>query len=143
VTNRTFVRTLITLFIFTGISLGGYDLSGSTGAENLTTSNPIVQSLKTDTGSALANAMAPQVPATQPGTQLASYTKQTPIKTDLKGLMPFNLKVSPSTNVFYKGTYMGWNGFTSQFPSTSAGLWIESSAGWSWYTTMPLRGWSR
>jgi hypothetical protein len=143
VTNRTFVWTLITLFFFTGIALGGYDLSGSTGAENLTATDPTVQSLETDTGSALADALAPQVPAAQPGTQLALYVSQNPIKTDLEGLMPFNVEVGPSTNVFYKGTYMGWNGFTSQFPSTSAGLWIERSAGWSWYATMPLGGWSR
>lgn len=142
-TNRTFVRTLITLFFFTGIALGGYDLSGSTGAENLTATDPIVQSLETDTGSALADALAPQFPAAQPGTQLALYISQNPVKTDLEGLMPFNVEVSPSTNVFYKGTYLEWNGFTSQFPSTSAGLWIERSAGWSWYATMPLGGWSR
>jgi hypothetical protein len=141
--NRTFVWILITLFFFTGLALGGYDLSGSTGAENLTATNPTAQSLETDTGNALADAMAPQVPAAQPGTQLALYISQTPIKTDLKGLMPFNIEVSPSTNVFYKGNYLGWNGFTSQFPSTSAGLWIERSTGWSLYATMPLNGWSR
>ncbi len=141
--NRTFIWTLITLFFFTGIALGGYDLSGSTGAENLTADNPTVQSLETDTGNALADAMAPQVTAAQPGTQLALYVSQTPVKTDLEGLMPFNVEVSPSINVFYKGTYLGWNGFTSQFPSTSAGLWIERSAGWSWYATMPLGGWAR
>jgi len=134
---------MITLFIFTGIALGGYDLSASTRTENLTADNPAVQSLETDTGSALADSAAPQVPAAQPGTQNALYVSQTPVKTDLKGLMPFNGKVSPSTNVFYKGTYMGWNGFASQFPSTSAGLWIERSAGWSLYATMPLGGWSR
>jgi hypothetical protein len=143
VTNRTFIWTLITLFFFTGIALGGYDLSGSTGAENLTATDPTVQSLETDTGSALADALAPQVPAAQPGTQLALYVSQNPVKTDLKGLKPFNVKVSPSTNVFYDGSYLRWNGFISQFPGTSAGLWIEGSAGWSWYATMPLNGWSR
>ena len=143
-TNRTFILTLITLFVFTGIALGGYDLSGSTGSENLSMSDSTVQILETDTGSALSDAMAPQVPATQPGSQqLALYTSQTPIKKDLNGLVPFNIKVSPPTNVFYKGTYLGWNGFTSQFPSTSAGLWIERSAGWSLYASMPLGGWAR
>ena len=143
-TNRTLILTLITLFIFTGIALGGYDLAGSAGAEKLSMSDSIVQSLETDTGSAIADAMAPQVPATQPGSQqLALYISQTPIETDLQGLMPFNVKVSPSTNVFYKGSYLGWNRFTSQFPSTSAGLWIERSVGWSWYATTPLGGWSR
>jgi len=143
VINQKFVWTLITLFIFMGLAIGGYDLSGSAGPENLTTTSPIVQSLETDTGSALASAMAPQAPANQPGTQLASYTNQQPTKTDLKGLMPFNGMVSPSTNVFYKGSYLGWNGFASRFPSTSAGLWIERSAGWSWYATMPLGSWAR
>ena len=107
-------------------------------------SDSAVQSLETDTGSAIADAMAPQVPATQPESQqLALYISEPPVKTDLQGLRPFNVKVSPSTNVFYDGSYLKWNGFISQFPSTSAGLWIERSAGWSWYATMPLGGWSR
>jgi len=105
-----------------GLAVGGHDLSGSVGAENLTTANPIVRSLETDTVSALANAMAPQVPATESGTEIAFYTTQSPTKTELKGLMPFNVQSSPSTYVFYKGSYLGWNGFISQFPSTSTGL---------------------
>lgn len=144
VINRNFEWMLIIFLIFTGIALGGYDdLSVSTEAENLTAANPTVQSLETDTGSALADAMAPQVPASEPGSQTALYVSQNPINADLKGLMPFNAEVSPSTNVFYKGNYLGWNGFTSQFPGTSAGLWIERSAGWSLYATMPLNGWAR
>jgi hypothetical protein len=134
---------LITVFFFTGIALGGYDLSGTTGTENLTAADPIVQSLETDTGSALANAMAPQVSATESGTEIAFYTTQSPTKTELKGLMPFNAQSSPSTYVFYKGSYLGWNGFTSQFPSTSPGLWIERSVSWSWYATMPLGAYAR
>ena len=66
-TNRTLILTLITLFIFTGTTLGGYDLSGNTGSENLSMSDPTVQTLESDTGSALSDAMAPQVPITQPG----------------------------------------------------------------------------
>jgi hypothetical protein len=143
VTNRNFAWTLITFIFFIGLALGGYDISGTIGTENLTATNPTVQSLEADTGSALADAMAPQAPAAQPGTELALYITQAPIKTDLEGLMPFNVNVSPMTNVFYKGSYLRWNGFTSQFPSTSAGLWIERSAGWSLYVTMPLNGWAR
>lgn len=142
-TNRNPVWILIALFFFMGQALGGYDASGVIGSENLTADNPIAQSLETDTGNALTTAMAPQVPATQPGTDLALYVSQTPVKADLMGLVPFNVKVSPSMNVFYKGTYLGWNGFVSHFPSTSAGLWIEKSTGWSWYATMPLGGWAR
>ena len=102
-TNRNFVWILIIFFFFIGIALGGYDLSGTTGTENLTAADPIVQSLETDTGSALANAMAPQVSATDSGTEIAFYTTQSPTKTELKGLMPFNVQSSPSTYVFYKG----------------------------------------
>lgn len=142
-TNRNFVWILITLFLFIGTALGGYDLSGTTGTENLTAANPTVQSLVTDTGGALANAMAPQVPASDSGTEIAFYTMQSPTKTELKGLMPFNAQSSPSTYLFYKGSYLGWNGFTSQFPSTSPGLWIERSVSWSWYATMPLDTYAR
>ena len=140
--KRIPVWILITLFFFMGLAVGGHDLSGSVGAENLTTANPIVRSLETDTVSALTNAMAPQVPATESGTEIAFYTTQSPTKTELKGLMPFNVQSSPSTYVFYKGSYLGWNGFTSQFPSTSPGLWIERSVSWSWYATMPLGSWA-
>jgi hypothetical protein len=144
VINRTLILTLITLFIFTGIALGDYDLSGSAGAEKLSMSDSTVQSLESDTGSAIADAMAPQVPETQPESQqLALYVSEPPVNTDLQGLKPFNVKTSPSTNVFYDGSYLRWNGFISLFPSTSAGLWIEGSAGWSWYAAMPLGGWSR
>jgi hypothetical protein len=143
VTNRNFVWILTTVFFLMGIALGGYDLSGSTGTENLTAANPIVQSLETDTGSALANAMAPQAPATESGTEIAFYTTQSPTKTELKGLMPFNAQSSPSTYVFYKGSYLGLNGFTSQSPSTSPSLWIERSVSWSWYATMPLGAYAR
>jgi hypothetical protein len=85
VANRILVWILIILFFFMGLAIGGYDQSGSMGAENLTADNPTVQSLETDTGNALADAMAPQVTAAQPGTQLALYVSQTPVKTDLKG----------------------------------------------------------
>lgn len=142
-TNRNFVWILITLFLFMGIALGGYDLSGTTGTENLTAANPTVQSLVTDTGSALSSAMAPQVPASDSGTETAFYTSQSPTETELKGLTPFNSQSSPSTYVFYKGSYLGWNGFTSQFLSTSPGLWIERSVSWSWYATMPLGTYAR
>ena len=142
--KQKFALILMVSFFFMGLAIGGYDLSGSNGPENLTTTSPIVQSLETDTGNAITNSMAPQAPATQPGSgQLALYISEPPIKTDLQGLRPFDVKTSPSTNVFYDGSYLRWNGFISQFPGTSAGLWIEGSAGWSWYATMPLGGWSR
>ena len=141
--TRTIILTLITLFIFTGIALGGYDLSGSAGAEKLSMSDSTVQSLESDTGSVLTNSMAPQVPATESGTEIAFYKTQSPTKTELKGLTPFNVQSNPSTYVFYKGSYLVWNGFISQFPSTSPGLWIERSVSWSWYATMPLGSWAR
>lgn len=143
VTDQNLAVILITLFFFTGLALGGFDLSVSTGAENLNAADPIVQSLETDTGNALANAMASEVPATESGTENAFYTTQSPVTTELNGLNPFNLQSDPSTYVFYKGNYLGWNGFISQFPSTSPGLWIERSLSWSWYATMPLGGWVR
>lgn len=140
--NRTLVGTLMTLFFLTGLALSGFDQSRSTGAENLSMADSTVQTLEADTGTSLANAQAPQMPATGPGTELAFYATQPPTKTDLNKLLPFSAKVSPSTYVFYKGSYLGWSGFTSQFPNTP-GLWIERSMSWSWYVTMPLGGWAR
>ena len=142
-TNRILVLTLLVLFFFAGPAMGGYDLAGSMVAENLSSDNSTAQSLATNEGVALANAMAPQMTATEPGTELAFYTTHPPAATELKGLLPFNAKVSPSTYVFYKGTYLGWSGFNSKFPGTLPGLWIERSVSWSWYVTMPLGGWAR
>ncbi len=141
--NRTFVWTMIALFLFTGMALGGYDLSGSAGAENLSIASSILPSLEADAGTTLAGAEAPQMTATEPGTELAFYTTQAPTKADLKTLLPFNAEVSPSTYFFYRGNYLGWNGFTSQYPSTSPGLWIERSVSWSWYVTMPMGSWAQ
>jgi hypothetical protein len=141
--NRTFACMVMALFFFTGLALGGFDLSASAGVVNFSTSDTAVQGLFTNEGSALADALAPQTTATDPGTEMAFYTQQPPTKTDQKTLLPFNVKASPSTYVFYKGSYLGWSGFTSQFPNTSPGLWIERSVSWSWYATMPLGGWAR
>lgn len=131
------------LFFYAGIASGGYDPSGSVGAENLSIDNFTAQNFKVDTESVLADSMAPQMPATEAGTELAFYTTQLPTTTDFGRLLPFNALISPSTYVFYKGGYLGWSGFTSQFPSKMPGLWIERAVSWSWYATLPLGGWAR
>jgi hypothetical protein len=142
-TNRIFVWTLIVQLFSIGLSLGSLELSGSAVGENLGIDNPTTQSLSSHIGSALADSMAPQIAATSAGTEVAYYVESSPASTDIETLLPFNPEINPSTSVFYKGGYLGWNGFISQFPITSAGLWIERSVSWSWYATMPLRSWTR
>ena len=140
--NRTFIGTFIILFLLTGIALGGYDLSGSEKAENLSISTSALQGLEAD-ADALAAAEVPQLTATDAGTEQAFHTTQTPTKAELNTLLPFDVDVSSSTHVFFKGSYLGWNGFAAQYPSASPGLWIERSVSWSWYATMPLGSWAR
>lgn len=141
--NRIPIWTSVVLLIFfTGLALGDYGLSGSMGVENLSRGSPIAQSLEADAGDALAEAMAPQQAATESGTDSALYTDQMPLETDLKGLMPFDAKESVPS-LFYKGSYRELSGYNNIFPSSAAWLWIERSAGWSWYATMPLGGWAR
>ena len=140
--NRNLIWTLLALFLLTGIALGGYDLSVNEKAENLSISSSALQGLEADAGT-LATAEVPQMIAAEGGTEQAFYTTQTPTKTELNTLLPFDAKASPSTHVFFKGSYLGWNGFAAQYPSASPGLWIERSMSWSWYVTMPLGSWAR
>lgn len=141
--NRILVwAPVVLLFFFIGLAVGDYSLPGSMGAENLSRGSPIAQSLEANTVDALAEAMAPQQTATEPGTESALYTNQMPLETNLKGLVPFDVKES-APNLFYKGSYQELSGFNNIFPSSAAWLWIERSTGWSWYATMPLEGWAR
>lgn len=140
--NRTYIWTLIALFLSAGIALGGYDLSGSEKAEKLSISSSALQGLEVD-AETLAAAQVPQMIATEAGTEQAFYTTQTPTKNELKTLLPFDIDVSPVTHVFFKGSYLGWNGFAAQYPGAFPGLWIERSVSWSWYATMPLGSWAR
>jgi len=140
--NRAVIWTLIALFLFAGIASGGYDLSGSEKAESLSTSSSALQGIEANVG-ALAGAEIPQMTATAAGTEQAFSTTQTPTNTELLTLLPFDAEASQSTHVFFKGSYLGWNGFEVQYPRASPGLWIERSVSWSWYATMPLGSWAR
>ncbi len=140
--NRTIIWTLIALSLFAGIASGGYDLSGSEKAESLSTSSPTLQGSVAGSG-ALAGEEIPQMTATAAGTEQAFSTTQTPTNTELLTLQPFDVEASQSTQVFFKGSYLGWNGFEVQYPRASPGLWIERSGSWSWYATMPLGSWAR
>lgn len=86
---------------------------------------------------------APQSAATDQGTELAAYTDQAPPTSDLGKVLQFDIMANYPMYIFYDRGYLGWNDFQTAFPSDKPGLWIERAAGWSWYATLPLGGWSR
>lgn len=145
-TNQTILRIALAFLLLTGLTLGSYDLSGSTAAKNLSVSefNALgIQGLESQADESVVGAGAPQAAATGAGTELAVYTDQAPPSQDLGKVLPSDISTNYPMYIYYDGSYMGWNDFSAAFPSSQPGLWIERAAGWSWYATLPLGGWAR
>lgn len=142
-TDRIFARIVIVFLLLTGLSLGGYDLSGGTASKNLSIAEFTALGSESQTGNAILNAGAPQASATIAGTELAAYTNQSPPTMDLGKLQFINIAANEPMYIYYNGSYFGWNDFTATFPSSRPSMWIERAAGWSWYATLPLGGWTR
>jgi hypothetical protein len=147
VTNRTFIQIALSFLLLTSLALGDYDISGGTEAKNLSMAefNALgieSQSDEAALGSALGT-VAPQVAATEGGTEVAAYTDQAPPTGQLGKVLPSDISASYPMYIYYDGSYLGWNDFSATFPTSQPGLWIERAAGWSWYATMPLGGFAR
>ncbi len=147
--NRIFSLAVVALLLLTGTCLGSYDLSGSTsGAAASTTENLTMQSfnalgISLSEADALAGAGASQATASAAGTELGAYTEQAPRGSEIGRLISANIMSSPPSYIYYDGSYLGWSDFTTAIPSGSAGMWVERSAGWSWYATLPRGSWAR
>ncbi|MCJ7443291.1 MAG: hypothetical protein MUO26_01955 [Methanotrichaceae archaeon] len=134
---------VLVILLLTGLSVGGFDLAGETQSKNLSISDPANLGLESQTENADPNADAPQAAATDAGTELAIYSDQPPPAADQGKLLSADTSTSAPQYVYYDGNYLGWNDFSATFPTNSPGLWIERAAGWSWYATLPLGGWTR
>ncbi len=141
--NKILVRIILALLLLSGLALGGYDLSGGEDALNMSllSFNAMGAEGLSDETDLVAG--APQVAATDQGTELAAYTDQAPPASDLGRVMQFDISANYPMYIFYDRGYLGWSNFKATFPSDKPGLWIEKAAGWSWYATLPLGGWSR
>ena len=137
------VWMMMSLILLAGLAQGGYDSSGSAGAENLSLAKFSAQNFNINAKSALSYSLAPDIPSAGPGTELAFYSNQPPDEASTMSLLPFDSETFPSRYFFYMGSCLGWNRFGSQFPSNLPGLWIERAVCWSWYATMPWGGWAR
>ncbi len=146
-TNQTFIRIAIAFLLLTGLALGGFDLSASTASKNLSMAEFSSLGIEDQSGeAALGSALgatAPQVAATTGGTEVAAYTDQAPSAGQLGKVLPSDFSSNYPMYIYYDGSYIGWNDFSATFPATQPGLWVERAAGWSWYATMPLGGWTR
>ena len=140
--NNAILKFATVLLLLTGLCQGGYDQSGGTGAENLSMAEFASLGSGSQTEGAVLIAGAPQDVATDLGTELAIYSDRAPPSTELRKLQSLDLALYPPTYIYFYGGYLGWNDFKTTFSPSSAGLWIERAAGWSWYATMPLGGWA-
>jgi hypothetical protein len=140
--TRILATTAIVLFILTGLSMGGYGPTGES-AQKLSPDSFNQLGLQSNADEAVLGATLPEMAASNPGTELATYTGQTPPGNQQGKLMPLDIMNSPPTYLYYGGSYVGLPDFTSIFPQGSAGLWIERSHGWSWYATLPQGAWAR
>lgn len=140
--NRILATTAVVLFLLTSLAIGGYGPTGES-AQKLSSNSFNQLGLQSNADEAVLEAVAPETAASYPGTELATYTDQTPPENHLGKLMPLDIMNSPPTYLYYGGSYVGWPDFKSIFPQGSAGLWIERAHGWSWYVTLPQGAWTR
>jgi len=140
--EKIIFRSLVMLVILTSLAMGGYDLSGETESKNLSFSDFTNLGLDSHTQGAALGAGAPQAAATDAGTELAIYSDSAPPATEQGELLSADLTATAPQYIYFNGNYLGWNQFSATFPG-QPGLWIERAAGWSWYATLPLGGWTR
>lgn len=137
---KTLVRATLSILLLSSLALGGYDLSGGVGAQNLSMSQFMALGIDEE---AVAATGAPVAEAVDQGGELAAYTENAPPESDLGKVLPFDIDTYYPMYIFYDGGYLGWNEFISVFPSIQPGLWVERAAGWSWYAALPLGGWTQ
>lgn len=80
--------------------------------------------------------------ASSSSTITALYSAQAPAASQQNSLLAYDIQTAPPSAVYYSGSYQPWTSFYQVIPTiTSPALWITSSAGWSWYATVPLGVW--
>jgi len=132
------IWVLVAVFLTSGLALGGYDHNLGAGTVNMS-----LQNFTSLLQSSVAAETSPEVPqaAGSSAVESAVYTTQAPPETDVGELLPFD-DTSPSSYVYYSGSYMPWGRFSAIFPEDVPLMWIRRHNGWSWYATMPLGAWT-
>jgi hypothetical protein len=140
----TLSLVVIALLFLTGTCLGSFNLSSSeqNGSQNLTMDSFNALGISGGDEAAVEETGAPTAVASNAGTELAAYSAQAPVGYSGE-LLSADLMGNQPSYIYYDGSYLGWNDFTATMPSSFAGMWIERSAGWSWYATMPRGMWAR
>ncbi len=141
--NRTYICIMVSFLLLAGIALGGLDQSGDTGAKNLSMADFSALGVGDNAGNDIASAGAPEVAATDPGTELAAYIDQAPPAADLEKPLPSSILTNPPQYMYYNGKYLAWRDFSATFSGNQPGLWIQRAVSWSLYATLPLGGWTQ
>jgi len=71
----------------------------------------------------------------------AYYTTTPPPSTEQGALITYDVMRAPPASVYYRGTHVPWNTFSTTFPKSSPAFWVRTYSGWSWYASCPLFGW--
>lgn len=141
--EQTLFRIAIAIFLFCSLSLGGLDQSGNFNAMNMTASEFSSLVPSSDVQSSFVDTDAPDTASTDGGMDMAVYTEEAPLATDIGRLVPSQVQSNPPKYMYYNGDYLAWNGFAATFPSNKPSLWIERAVSWSFYATLPLGSWTQ
>lgn len=142
-TNKALVQIVLSILLLSGLALGGYDLSEGEDAKNMSLAQFDALGTEGLGDEAGLVAGAPQFAATDQGTEVAAYIDRAPSMSELGKVQSFDIGANYPMYIFYDGDYLAWNDFAAEFPSNKPGLWVERAAGWSWYATLPLGGWTQ
>ncbi len=123
--HRTFLALLMLCILCSGTALAGYS-AGQSSAE------ASMSSLDVQSGS-----------AQYASSDLAEYSTQAPPASQQMSLQPLDVGVSAPGSVYFRGGKMSWGDYSGISSLSSPLLWASTNGGWSWYSVVPLGGWSR
>ena len=102
--------------------------------------NPRSQTAGTTNNGQAAYSPVPQTPSAATG-NAAAYTFPAPSESEKNSLQQYNILTGAPSEVLYKQAMLPWTTFVSSFPKDAPMLWVNTYAGWQWYSTCPLGGW--
>ncbi|MBN1322730.1 MAG: hypothetical protein JW986_01845 [Methanotrichaceae archaeon] len=73
----------------------------------------------------------------------AAYSMQAPMTSEQDKLLSYDQQPTGASQIYYQGSYQPWSRFSTSYPSSTPGMWVETNYGWSWYAHSPLGGWVR
>ena len=141
--ERLLFRIAAAALLLCSLAMGGMDQSGDINASNMTRQEFSIIVPSASLQDSFIETDAPDAVSAFAGQDVAFYTEQAPIWSELQRLTPSFILTSPPGYMYYNGDYMSWINFTATFPAYKPGLWIERAVSWSYYATMPWGTWTK